>query len=819
MNSASHLFSRPRASSGQKPAADAVLSDLNPDTILAARERGHAWMGHDWPLDAWELESEVGALVACDLRLDAPISVFEHRLAAALRRTSLDPRVIWGLSCEAGHLARRLSALEEGERVHCRIGPVRALVTDEEARQGVTLFLPFCRAFSERKPLLLTWEGTPAAEVADLLFADAADPHAVMLRLQVPTPPASEPAPIESGALDPADVVLVNMPFGSVRWPSLGLSLLQSALDPYDVVIEHFSIHLARLLGLETYQWLSFGKPENKTLLAEWLFRPCLFPDRTRPGDAFFRAMNADVPLLPYNVFRDISAVTDLLDGFLDACAEEILARRPTIVGFTSIFQQQVASLALAKRLAQRRPDLYILFGGANVEGVMGLETLRQFPFIDAVVNGEADHVVRDLVSAVMAGREPEGIAGVFTRAWLRQAGDALPQNPPSAPLVRRMDDLPLPRFDSFFRSWRRHFPGRAKLRLKLLFESSRGCWWGERNHCTFCGMNGLGMTYRSKSPDRTIDELKRLADLYPDRPVVSVDNILDWKYFRNLLPRLAESDLELELFYEVKANMKKAQLRLLKKAGIGEIQPGIESLSSHVLHIMRKGVSALQNVQLLKWCRVLGIKVNWNFLYGFPGETNEDYAELLRILPTIVHLPPPLTVTRIRMDRFSPNFHEAEALGFAAVEPAASYGHIYPFEADTLSNLAYYFDYEYRAARDPEAQAQPLREAIAFWKDHAEASMLLSLDKGDHMMIFDRRPNATLPLHTLDATQRALYLACDGIKGLKHLCGVAAEAEGRPVSEEEVLERLREPLAAGLMLREGQSLLSLGIGSEGEGA
>ena len=75
-----------------------------------------------------------------------------------------------------------------------------------------------------------------------------------------------------------------------------------------------------------------------------------------------------------------------------------------------------------------------------------------------------------------------------------------------------------------------------------------------------------------------------------------------------------------------MKANLTREQVRLLADAGVRHIQPGIESLSDHVLALMKKGVTGLRNVQLLKWCKEYGIEVDWNILYGFPGETREDY-------------------------------------------------------------------------------------------------------------------------------------------------------------------------------------------------
>src|SRR5579872_2764363 len=100
-------------------------------------------------------------------------------------------------------------------------------------------------------------------------------------------------------------------------------------------------------------------------------------------------------------------------------------------------------------------------------------------------------------------------------------------------------------------------------------------------------------------------------------------------RYFGDFIPELIEAKLGLELFFEVKANLKKEQLRMLRDAGARSLQPGVESLSTSVLSVMDKGVRGLQNVQLLKWCKELGIVPRWNLLWGFPGEPEAEYARM----------------------------------------------------------------------------------------------------------------------------------------------------------------------------------------------
>ena len=80
-------------------------------------------------------------------------------------------------------------------------------------------------------------------------------------------------------------------------------------------------------------------------------------------------------------------------------------------------------------------------------------------------------------------------------------------------------------------------------------------------------------------------------------------------------------------VFFEIKANVSRAQVAALVDAGITWVQPGIESLHSEVLKLMDKGIQGWQNVQLLKWARELGLRLSWSVLWGFPGEKDDWYG------------------------------------------------------------------------------------------------------------------------------------------------------------------------------------------------
>lgn len=408
----------------------------------------------------------------------------------------------------------------------------------------------------------------------------------------------------------------------------------------------------------------------------------------------------------------------------------------------------------LSEAIKKRWPEIPILFGGANCEGPMGLETVRQFTCVDYVVSGEADCVITELVSGLLEGRAPS-VEGVYSKSTPPSCDN---EGLTNAPSIQNLDDLPIPDFTEFYERYV-NSPSLEGLTPRVIFESSRGCWWGQKKHCTFCGLNGLGMAFRSKTPERVLQELIGLTTCYPGSQVTVVDNILKMEFFRSVLPQLAEQQLPIQLFYEIKSNLRRDQVAQLRSAGITEVQPGIESFSDHVLELMRKGVTGLQNIQLLKWCEEYGILPRWNFLYGFPGEEPGEYAWMASVLPLLEHLQPPTSAVPIRLDRFSPNFDNAKEFGFASVEPAPAYRFIYP-EVDEAArqNLAYFFAYDYTDGRTPRTYTAELRMAVDQWKDAAQSSHLVGFNTSRGLLIFDTRRVATKEFHLLEGVSASLY-------------------------------------------------------------
>ena len=611
-------------------------------------------------------------------------------------------------------------------------------------------------------------------------------------------------------------VVLVSMPYAPLFKPSIGLGLLQASLKANNITCstDYACLNFASLTGVASYLRISESFPEVIDLAGEWVFSEALFGADShrdskyeaqvlrRTGSSRESAFASEFPDAkdPAGAFfQTLLDARRCVPDFLSACVERICAHTPDLVGFTSVFQQNVASIALSKLLHERLPKAKLVIGGANVEGSMGREVLRAFPWLDAVFSGEADVSFPEYVRRVSNGRSTEGIPGVLTRRAARSGLDAC-----RSALVEDLDQLPDPDYDDYFL---RFSEIRSQLdsvyQPHLSFESSRGCWWGEVSHCTFCGLNGTSMRFRSKTATRALDELQRLSSRHPGCPVAVVDNIIDNRYFQDFVPQLAERRLGLDLFYEVKANLRRNQVGALRAAGIRTIQPGIESLDSDVLTLMGKGIKAIANVQLLRFCAEEGVSPRWNLLWGFPGEPIASFQKMADLMKRLVHLPPPDGGFQIRLDRFSPNFNQWKERGFSNVRPTAAYGYVYPLSPEALAHLAYFFDYEYAEPYDLPYHAKILSDAIAVWRSEHARACLFSCDLDGTLLVWDLRPHAAKVLHVFQGMARALLLSADHLISTSQLIGDSD-------SEEDVMAVLALLEASALMMREGNAWLAL---------
>jgi ribosomal peptide maturation radical SAM protein 1 len=557
-------------------------------------------------------------------------------------------------------------------------------------------------------------------------------------------------------------IALVNMPFASAARPSLALGLLQSLADRRGdhCCSKYFNTLFARMLGSDAYRKMADYFPVP-LLAGEWVFSQAFYGRHISSWDRY----ESDIlshPLLklPPESRALIQSASGLAEDFLQLCVESCDWSQYQIVGFTSTFEQTMASMCLARLVKRLHPTVTIVMGGANFESGMARPYLDLFPFVDYICHGEADVSFLELCEALENGEQSNPDPPPPPRGFIAKGHDQIAP----APKVQDLDSLPYPNFDDFFRTVRNSGIDPAIIPM----EAARGCWWGEKSHCTFCGLNGETMRFRQKSPDRVVAETAHLSARYQPRLLSFSDNILSRDYMKTVLPQwAADSEVsQTRKFFEVKANMRRDEVVLLKQAGIVQIQPGIESLVDSTLRIMGKGVTGAQNIALLRWCMEIGIEAHWNLLYGFPGEDPDSFALTTDLVQKLSHLSPPQGCFPIRVDRFSPNYERWQQHGFQSVTPLRAYSHVFDAGEAEIAQLAYFFDYEHSHTAVLPELAAPMRAFWELWlRRHSagEGGEFSVVEAGpDGCTVSDTRFNRPAARWQLTSTETALLLACD---------------------------------------------------------
>jgi hypothetical protein len=206
-------------------------------------------------------------------------------------------------------------------------------------------------------------------------------------------------------------------------------------------------------------------------------------------------------------------------------------------------------------------------------------------------------------------------------------------------------------------------------------------------------------------------------------------------------------------------------------------------------------------------------MQVNWNLLTGFPGETAADYTEQDRVVALLRHLPPPMGVARIWLERFSPYFFDS-SFPVTNVRPLGAYRYVYPEQRIDLKEVAYYFDYEIDSTL-PEDTHQELREQVrqwkAGWKRQPRPSLIYQRAPG-WIQIADRRTEE-LATYSFKNWEADVYELCgETERTAESLSRELAGRNGKDVGTEEVQAALDKFCSLGLMVQEKSSFLSLAL-------
>ncbi len=509
------------------------------------------------------------------------------------------------------------------------------------------------------------------------------------------------------------DVVLVVPPFREMDKPTLGVSILASACKACNLKVKVFyaDLALAKILGYAQCEKLASRSELSQSVFRWFALKGELKPENPR---VFFERLleihaeevdfrnpkmtNADGRIS----VDDLICCLERIPEYLDFVCDRILAWSPALVGFSCLFSQSLAAIAIAGRLKQLSPDLLLVLGGAVATAPMGGAFRKLTPSFDFVFSGESENEF------------PQ-----FARNYV-DSGDLPADRIVTCGQLADLDAGAMPDYEDYFLQIEegfRHSRDEKPVVNWIPFQTSSGCYRAKRHPCTFCGLNADAQGYRYKSPQRAVREILHLAHTYDVPSLLCADTILPSTYFRDVLPVLAKlRPADLEIFYEIQSGLTPRQLDLCVKAGLVIIQPGIETLSNSILKLIHKGITSTQNLCLLRDCLSRQIRVWWNFLLGIPGDEREDYEAMIRLIPKIEHFQPPMTWRAVSIDRFSSYFCNPRDYGITHIRPRPDDELIF-FEHENLDQIAYRFTGDFESAfRQDKTLADSMVNELGRW-------------------------------------------------------------------------------------------------------
>ncbi len=586
-------------------------------------------------------------------------------------------------------------------------------------------------------------------------------------------------------------IILASMPWAIFNRPSIQLGCLKSYIETstrYRVTTLHPYLDIAQAIGITNYNIIA-----DNSWAGEALFSALLFPaQRDKAKKVFKESLGLKAKQLP--------AFDSLLSNLEESCKQWIDRvdwRSYQLAGFSLCFSQLLASLYIATQLKHMPACPPIVFGGSSCGGTLGTSLLRAFSVIDYIIDGEGETPLAGLC-AYLSGDSNQLPARVLSR---RSFTDRV-----AAPDITDINTLPTPDYSSYFQELHRVFPDSPFIPT-LPLEFSRGCWW---NKCTFCNLNLQWSGYRWKKATKVLKELEQLTTSHQCLDYTFTDNSLPPREADVFFDTVTKSNADYRFFAEVRGITTPDKLKKHRCGGLDTIQVGIESLSNSLLAKMKKGVSVIENIAIMKYAMTAGIVLEGNLIIEFPGSTSEEVNKTVENLEYVrpYH---PLSAATFFLGHGSPIDLSPVAYGIKAVTRHRKNRALFPM--NIFQNLDL-LTKEYRGDRQKQRKLwQPVRESIARWQhfhSHRNSTFSCALsyrDGGGFLIIRQELPQAPPLRHRLQGFSRAIYLFCDEIRTVNDICG-----QFKNLKESAILAFIHQLCQKRLMYRENNRILSLAI-------
>jgi radical SAM superfamily enzyme YgiQ (UPF0313 family) len=285
------------------------------------------------------------------------------------------------------------------------------------------------------------------------------------------------------------------------------------------------------------------------------------------------------------------------------------------------------AAVKVARQVRGQRPELPLIFGGWH-PSLLPDETLRH-ECVDVVIRGQGELTLLEVAQRLAAGT---GLVGVLGSSF-KQGGEVVhnPERP-----VENINNLPSPAyhlvdFDAY---------ERVRGMREVGYPSSVGCPYA----CNYCTDQVFyKRRFNAYRAERVVSEVTELVERYRLQEIAFLDSNFPVDVKRAVAIGRGFVESKVKFRWTVQAStdlvcrMSDDDVRLLVQSGLHHMGFGTESASEEVLALMNKKHQRIADMfETARKTEQAGMRVTFNVILGYPGETEQDRVETFRIMSEI---------------------------------------------------------------------------------------------------------------------------------------------------------------------------------------
>src|SRR5438093_8691103 len=284
-------------------------------------------------------------------------------------------------------------------------------------------------------------------------------------------------------------------------------------------------------------------------------------------------------------------------------------------------------AITAARRVRKARPDLPVIFGGWH-PSLAPVQTLEP-DFVDAIVRGQGELTLLEVAQRLAERRTLEGIRGLSTKRGGRVVHE--PERP-----VENINNLPTPAYHLV------DYDAYARVRGKreMGYATSVGCPYA----CNYCTDQVFyKRRFNAYRVERVVADVVDLVVRYRLAEVAFLDSNFPVDVRRALAIARGLRDAKVKFRWTVQAStdllcrMSDDEVGLLAESGLRHMGFGTESASQEVLALMNKKHQRIADMfETARKTEAAGMRVTFNVILGYPGETEADRVETFRIMSEI---------------------------------------------------------------------------------------------------------------------------------------------------------------------------------------